>query len=281
MRKFDINEYVKELASDKLLDGYNITPSNCNNFANYLDELKNCKNCKGLEYCKNITEGYRTSVKGDASSYTFPLVPCDYQLNKKKQEKRNALVNTLYLPKAILDASFDSFKVTSDREKAYQNALDFIANNGKGKGMYVTGKYSTGKTYFLASIANSLSNRGINVLIIYFPDLVREIKNTIGTKEFEELINRLKMVSVLMLDDLGSEMMSSWLRDEILGPIINYRLSENLPIFISSNLSIEGLAKHLSSTRDGDDEIKSYRIIRRITDMCYTFEFSSNFKSNS
>ena len=40
-----------------------------------------------------------------------------------------------------------------------------------------------------------------------------------------------------MLDDLGSENMSAWLRDEVLGPVLNYRVLECKPLFISSNIS--------------------------------------------
>jgi primosomal protein DnaI len=133
------------------------------------------------------------------------------------------------------------------------------------KGIYLNGFFGVGKTYLLAATANELSKRGINVILAYFPDLVREIKNnmTNGTK-LEEILNTLKTVDVLMLDDFGSENLSSWLRDDILGPIINYRYEAKKPICISSNLNSNQLLEHLSQTNDGKDDLKGMRLMKRI-----------------
>ena len=38
-----------------------------------------------------------------------------------------------------------------------------------------------------------------------------------------------------MLDDIGSESMTSWMRDEVLGRILNYRMHKGLPTFFTSN----------------------------------------------
>ena len=101
-----------------------------------------------------------------------------------------------------------------------------MKNNEFVQGLYIYGAFSTGKTYILGCIANELARNNIKSLIIYFPDLVVELKSAIGTPRFEELLNHLKSVDVLLLDDLGSENMTPWLRDEILGPVLNYRLME-------------------------------------------------------
>lgn len=42
----------------------------------------------------------------------------------------------------------------------------------------------------------------------------------------------LKMQTVLILDDIGAEFLSSWFRDEILGAILQYRMMERLPVFL-------------------------------------------------
>ena len=39
------------------------------------------------------------------------------------------------------------------------------------------------------------------------------------------------MVPVLILDDIGSEMNTQWVRDEVLGPILQFRMLEELPTF--------------------------------------------------
>ena len=91
-------------------------------------------------------------------------------------------------------------------------------------------------------LSNLFANSGIDSLLIYFPDLIRELKSLLNkADEFEDRINMLKSVDVLMLDDIGAELPSAWVRDEILCPILNYRAQEGLPVFFSTNYTIEGL----------------------------------------
>jgi primosomal protein DnaI len=86
-----------------------------------------------------------------------------------------------------------------------------------------------------------------------------------GTPRYPELINMLKSIDVLMLDDLGSEKMTEWVRDDVLGPIINYRLMEGKPLFISSNLKMVEYQSTLILNKDSSDKVKAERIMSRIT----------------
>jgi primosomal protein DnaI len=70
----------------------------------------------------------------------------------------------------------------------------------------------------------------------------------------------LKSIDVLMIDDVGSEKMTDWLRDEIIGPIVNYRLMEGKPIFMSSNLTPLQYKEHLALS----DKLKGERIYNRL-----------------
>ena len=88
----------------------------------------------------------------------------------------------------------------------------------------------------------------------------------------------LKDVDVLMLDDLGSENMTSWLRDEILGPVINYRLMENKPVFISSNIKPGDLEEHLAIDKAKENVLKARRIISRLNDMVDCIDMSDSEK---
>ena len=68
-----------------------------------------------------------------------------------------------------------------------------------------------------------------------------------------------------MLDDIGADSLSSWIRDEVLGVILQYRLQEKLPTFFSSNFSMAELQKHLTVNQRGDEEtLKAARIMERI-----------------
>ena len=269
--KLDSNEsatldFIEELKNNPLLEGKDITLFNANDYALYLKEYENCKHCKGLKEKKNDTEGYKTELDGDS----FILSSCKYKKEHLQKEKESTHIHTLFVSKRILNAQLELMDVTTpNRKKIYEHILKFIPktqSNSFMKGLFIYGDFSTGKTYILGCIANELARNQIESLIIYFPDLVVELKTAIATPRFEELMNYLKSVDVLLLDDLGSENLTNWLRDEVLGPILNYRLMEEKPIFISSNLdpTTEEFLSYLSITKTANDKLKGTRIKSRL-----------------
>ena len=80
----------------------------------------------------------------------------------------------------------------------------------------------------------------------------------------EKLLLELKKVDVLMLDDLGGENNTAFVRDEILGPILQYRMNEELPVFATSNYNFLQLVEHFADTSLETDKLKAGRILQRI-----------------
>ena len=263
----DLEQVDKFVASvQELFPKHNVNINNVNDFALMYEERRHCARCKGLEYCKNNEIGYCLFVN-DLDE--FSIEECKYQ--RGERQKRNSVIKTLYLPEGILDAKLESFDTNSEsRKKIYAHITEYgLKKNGESfdKGLLLYGSFSRGKTYALAVIANELSKRNVPSLLIYFPDLVLDLKGAIGTNRFEELINMLKDIEVLMLDDLGSENMTPWLRDEILGPIINYRMMAKKPIYFSSNLNPNDLKKHLAIDDSASSKLKADRILSRLTSL--------------
>ena len=86
-------------------------------------------------------------------------------------------------------------------------------------------------------------------------------KDTVGEK-----LEAVKRSPILMIDDIGADSMSSWVRDDILGVILQYRMQEQLPTFFSSNFDMKQLEReHLSVTQRGEEEpLKAKRIMERV-----------------
>jgi len=102
-------------------------------------------------------------------------------------------------------------------------------------------------------------------MLIYMPEFVREIKTSIQDNSINEKIDYFKNTDVLMFDDIGAETQSAWIRDEILGSILQYRMMEQLPVFFTSNYNLKQLEQHLANTnRGGVEEVKAGRVIERI-----------------
>ena len=183
---------------------------------------------------------------------------------KRKNEK---LIKSLYVPKDILRASFDDID-TDERSDAIQKALAFVLNYKEGnpiKGLYFYGQFGVGKSYLLGAIANELAAKRIPSMIVYVPELFRELKSSIGDSTLNEKLEAIKKEPILMLDDIGAESMSSWVRDEILGPILQFRMLDNLPTFFTSNYDFQGLEHHLTYSQRGEEEkLKARRVMERI-----------------
>ena len=138
-------------------------------------------------------------------------------------------------------------------------------NKGLAKGIYLHGKFGVGKSFLLYEFAKSLAQKNTKVVFVYYPDFVRRVQSSFGDGDnIEDLVYRLKTCDVLMLDDLGRESNTSYIRDEILGPILQYRCDNYLPMFVSSNRSIKLLIEHLSDASGKIDTIKGKAIASRL-----------------
>ena len=102
--------------------------------------------------------------------------------------------------------------------------------------------------------------------MVHFPSFAVEMRNSIKQNNTGEKLDAIKRAPILMLDDVGAGAMTTWVRDDILGVILEYRMQEELPTFFSSNFSMDELQNnHLAINVQGDNEpLKAARIMERI-----------------
>ena len=102
------------------------------------------------------------------------------------------------------------------------------------------------------------------------------MKNSIGKNTTEDKLELYKKARILMLDDIGADSMSSWIRDDVLGVILQYRMQEQLPTIFTSNFNMEQLEKeHLTQSQRGEMEpLKAKRIMERIRFLSEEVEMS-------
>lgn len=186
-------------------------------------------------------------------------------------QKRVELVN---MPKFIRQADFDHFYTdeehqTESRQEAFNAALRFVNSYQPGnfqKGLYLYGSFGVGKTYLLGAIANALAQQGISSTLLHFPSFAVKMKGAINDNSTGQLLDQVKESPILMIDDIGADAMSAWVRDDILGVILEYRMQQELPTFFSSNFSMKQLEEeHLAIDNRGNEEpLKARRIMERI-----------------
>lgn len=234
-----------------------------------IDEAAACQSCSGLADCPNLLQGHRALLGWTGRSLEVRHAPCRLYVVEQEQQERAKLIRTHYIPREILGASFINMEHDEDRIDAFQGIASFCMNVKPGqegtKGIYLYGPFGVGKSYMMAAAARELADRGIASLMVYTPDFFREIKDALQDNTVQEKIQVLKEVPVLILDDIGAESLSPWARDEILGAILQYRVSENLPVLYTSNYTLEQLEEHLAySQKAGVEQLKAMRIMERI-----------------
>ncbi|MBC5637495.1 primosomal protein DnaI [Ornithinibacillus sp. BX22] len=234
----------------------------------YKSQSKQCEHCASLGGCKNMIKGYSPILRVEDNEIHLSYEKCHSRIVYEKEQEQKNLIQSLYMPKEILEATIDGIDDDPHRSKAIREIITFIGQVKNGlpqKGLYLYGPFGVGKTYFLGAIANELKKYNISSMLIYMPEFVREIKSSIKDDSINEKIDYFKKADVLMLDDIGAETQSAWFRDEVLGTILQYRMMERLPVFFTSNYSMDQLEEHLAKTNRGDIEaVKAGRIMERI-----------------
>jgi len=240
-------------------------PSTLSDMHAYVKSVDKCEGCEGLDHCRQVISGHKPTLMPQNGRLQLTYEPCAFY--KAGQHLR--LLENFHMPKAMMNASYDNMYPDVNREQIFALGMDFILNYKPGqykKGMYIHGSMGSGKTYALCAIANELAKRGIGSAVVYFPELIANIKEGFNQEgSNERVLDRLKEIPVLMLDDIGSENVTSWMRDEVLGRLVNYRMMHQLPTFFTSNFDFAQLEIHYGqTTRNEYEPVKAARIIERI-----------------
>ncbi len=235
----------------------------------YRSERNHCKKCTSLDLCPNMMKGYQPELYVERQQIQIKYNQCNMKLKADEKKRQQKLVKSLYIPKEILTATFDQLDQDNrSRILAIAKAVEFATTTvpgQTGKGIYLHGKFGVGKTYIMGAIANELAERNISTILVYTPDFFRELKTGIHDGSYNEKLELVKKAPVLILDDLGAETMSSWVRDDILGVILQHRMLEKLPTLYTSNYDFDELEEHLAySQKGGLEQLKSKRIMERI-----------------
>lgn len=124
----------------------------------------------------------------------------------------------------------------------YFRGFDEIKESRKNS-LILCGNPGCGKSHLLLAIANNLIRRRVNVVYFPYREIIMEIKqNIMNGQVYSEMINKYKKSEVLLIDDLFKGQITQ--SDiNVMFEIINYRYMSNLPILISTELTIDKIIK--------------------------------------
>lgn len=268
------NKVIKEIINSLNLNKKQIE-SGYDIFLKIIDEQENLQN---LEFITKV-------IIYDESNVIGVQVPNKKTFNSFKRNKYYVLKEISNVEESIKFANPKSTEISKPKDDIFywvyprlknennrsQLALwlkEFYSNRKNSKytkGLYVHGKFGLGKTYFFYALTNYLIEREIFVSFININDLYEHLtRNMEKSNEINfEIVDKMKNVDFLLIDDLGSEKHSSWFLFTILYPIFEYRLKEQKTTMINSIFSYNELKKYWMKSKELDD-IKVERVIDKI-----------------
>jgi len=169
----------------------------------------------------------------------------------------------------FLSKSLDNYKTTTAEQTKLKNmAADYLKQVTKDNipSIGYFGQSGVGKSHLTIAIANELMNRNIPVFYMPYAERIAELKNLnrdLDTLEdYKRLMNRLKNVKVLLIDDLfkGARDKENKINPtdlRIIFEILNYRVLNGKAVIISSEYLPNQIVQYIDEAVGG-----------RIIEMC-------------
>ena len=196
---------------------------------------------------------------------------------QKKRKHFEQMIRQFYIrnysSKRIQDYRFENFIITKTNKKEIEIAKDFTdkcINKNQKNGLIITGKSGVGKTHLATAILNELTEKDMLVLmgrLILLLDVIKDTFKDFSSKE-KDIIELYSKVDMLIIDDLGTERISSWALEKLY-TIIENRNENKLPIIVTTRFDKESL---LDRFYQSEDEELAEDVIEKLYQFCYGIE---------
>jgi DNA replication protein DnaC len=184
--------------------------------------------CYAIEYCKKDKSECNENCGG------YRVLRALYRLSR---------MPVLYQHNIALIPNDEDIKAFEELNTFKEAIVD---NVQAGKNLYIWGKNTgCGKTswackimsYYFRKIAFS-SGLEFEGLYIFLPTFLEDLRDSYNnpSPEFDEELEMVKKSKLLIIDDIGAENVTSWVRERVVS-IINTRVSNGLSTIYTSNLS--------------------------------------------
>lgn len=257
---------VNDLKHNTLIEAMNV-------LLTFRQEHDLCMNCSGLDSCKSIHPGMEPKLVMNNGNPSLQYKPCRHNVNGIAS-KTIHISNLLRTTFETADLS-DMDSVGESRRRLY-SAITNIINNVKQakptKGLYIHGLPRIGKTFALSCVAKELSKLGKSIIFSAYPDLVREFKSSIYDGSLESKTKEYKDVDVLFINEFGITEATVFIRDEVIGPILQHRLNERKLTFFGSVFKADDVIELMTVGPKTIEKVRAAKILALIREMTQEYE---------
>lgn len=230
--------------------------------------IETCPSCHGT--------GWTRVEKGE----THGVVRCDCLKTRRAQR----LIPAARIPARYAQCELENFHLlpgltNQSHERAKAAAEKFVQEYPTSMpfGLLFMGPQGVGKTHLAVGIIRELmKQKSVDCLFRTFPELLKEIQaswSPVSQSSEYSLLSAVLDAEVLVLDELGSQNPSAWVKDTV-GYIINHRYGENRVTIFTTNYLDEKESGALSS--DTLAERIGAQMRSRLFEMCKTLKISGN-----
>ncbi|NQX83464.1 MAG: ATP-binding protein [Mycoplasmataceae bacterium] len=226
---------------------------------------------------ENTPKGYKVTIIVNEDMLEWKYTPKSENTIILEKIKK---VSSFYKYKLPLDwnnfylVNLNNIRWTEDKRTLAiecKKIISLIESGKKAKGFWLYGISNSGKTYASIALLNMIALKGKSVAFVNISDLVAKTQDSF--RNFNaysgNALEQVKKADVVIIDDLGSERPTPWFKENILLPIIDYRVkADKTTIFTSnSNISKYGNKLKFRSQNPEIEEDTNNKIISRINSL--------------
>jgi len=255
-REFFLKELEEKLNNLKLEKAYLLTENNIP--LSYVKINYECDKCEDTGFNKN--------TRKLCDCYYLKLIKKTYSISNLGNVLERENLSTFNI-EVFSDKKFEDYKLTP-RENMQKNLVEiefFIHNfENQKENLLLYGTTGVGKTFICNSIANSLLKKGKIVVYNTAFRVLEILENERFQKNVDEN-NKMEYYllynsDLLIIDDLGTEMINSFSTSELFN-LINLRILKEKSTIISTNLTPIQL-REIYTDRIASRIFGNYKILR-------------------
>lgn len=186
----------------------------------------------------------------------------------ERMQRLNMLKSLCFEDLALYSWTFDK---DNGKNPVMKVAKDYVSKwsefASKNAGLVLWGDVGTGKTFFVACIANALVEQHVSVKMTNFSTILNDLFTESDKNKY---LNRLNDHSLFIIDDLGIERGTEYALEQVYN-VIDTHYKSGKPLIITTNLTLDELKV--------PTDILHKRIYDRVLGMCVPVMFNGvNFR---